>query len=59
VKATQTTQWGMNPPGYGVYGEWQLMTDAAQQDAAPGAAGGENIGSFDAAGRVQSGPELG
>ncbi len=49
----------MNPPGYGVYGEWQLMTDAAQQDAAPGAAGGENIGSFDAAGRVQSGPELG
>ena len=40
VNATKTTQWGNNPAGYGVYGEWQLMTDAAQQDAAPGAAGG-------------------
>jgi len=58
VKATQTTQWGANPPGYGVYGEWQLMTDAAQQDAAAGAPGGENVTSCNAAGRVQTGPEL-
>ena len=36
--ATKTTQWGPNPPGYGVYGERQLMQDAVQQG---GECGGE------------------